>query len=74
MGPMTTAMSVAFGYDDHGNSPALLAEADRLVIDAGKFVRVAGEAPCQCGSLYRHHPTVQGAIWLHRACDGLVKL
>lgn len=72
--PLTEAMRRAFGYDDFGTSERLLAETDRQAIDAGEYVRVAGESECTCGLKHRLHPPVQGALWLIRSCEGLVKL
>lgn len=71
---LTTLMREAFGYDEFGNAPHLTAPIDAEAIFQGRFTRVAGEAECPCGVLYRQHPQVQGCLWLHRACDGLVKL
>jgi len=71
---MTTQMADAFGYDHMGNAPHLLAELDRITIDAGLTPRAGGEALCVCGCPYYLHPQVQGALWLRRACTGLVKL
>jgi hypothetical protein len=70
----TTEMLRRAGYDDMGNAPHLVAEQDRLVLERGGDRRVGGDALCSCGSEYRLHPLVQGALWLHRSCDGLVKL
>ena len=71
----TTAMQKAFGYDDMGNAPHLLAEVDRAALDAGQDRRVSGDAICPiCGSAYRVHPDVQGALWAKRGCEFLVKL
>jgi len=72
---MTTEMATAMGYDEAGNCAKLLARVDAEALEAGDFRRVAGEARCpRCGSAYRLHPPVQGALWLTRGCDGLVKL
>jgi hypothetical protein len=69
----TTRILEALGYDDMGNNPDLLCERDKAAID--RALRVSGDATCLgCGELYRLHPRVQGALWLVRACDGLVKL
>ena len=71
-----TSMLMEIGYDEStGNCPELLAEKDRRDIEAGHYLRVSGEAECaRCGYKYRMHPRVQGALWLRRACTGLVKL
>lgn len=72
---MTDAMQTALGYDSFGTNPTLVCEADRRAMDAGQMIRVSGDAVCKgCGSPYRLHPPVQGALWLIRGCDGLVKL
>lgn len=72
---MPTVMADALGYDPEGNCPRLLCDDDRLAMDAGLIFRAGGDAPCIiCGSLLRQHPAVQGALWLRRACTGLVKL
>lgn len=71
---MTTVMQENFGYDPDGNAPHLLAPQDAEALERGDFLRVAGESQCKCGSLHRHHPPVQGALWLVRSCEGLVKL
>lgn len=72
---MISTIAENLGYDEFGNAPHLLAECDRVALEEGRFTRVAGEADCQvCGCKYRHHPEVQGATYLRRACDGLVKL
>lgn len=70
---MTTAMKEAFGYDDLGNAPRLLAEMDRLDMERG-IKRAGGGVICSCGVLYHNHPPVQGALWLTRTCQGLFKL
>lgn len=69
-------MQEALGYDSFGNKPELLAEIDRARIDAGDIHRAGHLTPCdKCGCAYHMHPHVQGALWLHRICDGsLVKL
>jgi len=72
---MPSIMQYHLGYDDSGNNSELLAEADRAIIENGGYVRVSGDAPCpKCQCSYRSHPVVQGALWLHRGCDRLVKL
>ena len=72
---MPTKMSEALGYDDFGNNIKLRAEVDHLRIERGDIHRVSGESPCpMCDVEYRLHPPVQGALWLHRGCDMLVKL
>ena len=44
---------------------------DRLRLDRGDMVRVGGDAVCEvCGFKYYDHPTIQGARFLQRACDG----
>lgn len=71
--PATTLEGL--GYDLFGNADHLLTERDQDVIDAGLYVRVHGDAECPvCRHAYRHHPVVQGALWLVRGCDRLVKL
>lgn len=71
---LTEAMRDAFGYDALGNAEHLLAPLDRERLEEGEYLRVAGEADCVCGLRYRLHPPVQGALWLRRGCEGLVKL
>lgn len=62
-------------YDQFGNNPDLLAPGDQRNIDAGRYTRAGGEAECpHCGMTLRLHPRVQGALWLTRTCEGLVKL
>ncbi len=70
---LTDKMREAFGYDSFGNSELLLAELDKQVIDRG-IQRAAGMTMCKCGCTYNRHPAVQGALWLTRTCDGIVKL
>lgn len=70
----TTTMQDNFGYDADGNAPHLLAEQDRIALDRGEDRRVSGDALCVCGTAYRLHPDVQGALWLKRGCEFLVKL
>lgn len=70
-----TATLHALGYDEFGNAHHLLTEADRRALNEGLFHRADGDALCRvCGQPYRVHPEVQGALWLKRACDCLVKL
>lgn len=62
-------------YDSFGNNPDLLTRADKRNIDAGRYLRASGDFECRCcGFPLRHHPRVQGALWLTRGCEGLVKL
>lgn len=63
------------GYDGNGNSVALLAEADRLFIENVGVPRAGGDVVCEkCGFIYYDHPPVQGALYLTRTCQGIVKL
>ena len=72
---MPTPMSEALGYDSLGNNPTLVSEADRTTIEAGLYVRLSPDQTCPvCQQHMRSHPAVQGALWLTRACQGLVKL
>ncbi|TGT90892.1 MULTISPECIES: hypothetical protein [unclassified Mesorhizobium] len=72
---MHTAVQIGLGYDQWGNAPELLTEADKRNIDRGRYLRVGGDAPCPgCREAYRLHPQVQGALWLRRGCHQLVKL
>jgi hypothetical protein len=73
---MNSTMSACLGYDNMGNNPRLLCEADRKKLESGEYFRVAGDAICtHCKCPFSLHPAVQGALWLNRACDGdLVKL
>lgn len=71
---LTSHMRDAFGYDDYGNAPDLLAPCDKLALDNGDWIRADQNAVCKCGSINRHHPEVQGCLWLIRTCEGLVKL
>lgn len=65
----------SLGYDSMGNASHLLSEEDKIAVGSGKYERVAGDAICpNCGYPYKQHPDVQGALWLVRACWGLVKL
>lgn len=44
---------------------------DKLRIDRGDWVRVGGDIECTvCGFVYYDHPSIAGARWLKRACDG----
>lgn len=72
---LTDKMRTAFGYDAFGNSDRLLAETDRVAIEAG-VPRAGGMVVCDvCLCTYNNHPPVQGALWLTRTCNaGLVKL
>lgn len=71
---LTDKMRTAFGYDSFGNSDVLLAEVDRLSLDAG-ISRAGGTVVCRvCGVTYNAHPSVQGALWATRTCEGIVKL
>jgi hypothetical protein len=70
-----TTMLLALGYDDLGNNLNLLCRDDLEAIEAGQYLRASGEMVCRkCGCIYYDHPNVQGALWLRRACEGLVKL
>lgn len=72
---MMTVMSDALGYDEWGNNPELLCEADKVKLEEGEWQRVGGDAVCDCCGLpWRAHPEVQGARWLRRGCRVLVKL
>lgn len=72
---MTEPMSQALGYDENGNNTDLIAAADREAIDNGLYVRLSPDQTCPvCHLPMRSHPAVQGALWLTRACQGLVKL
>ncbi len=73
---MNFTMSECLGYDNMGNNHRLLCEADRKKLEAGEYLRVAGDAICvHCKLPFSLHPAVQGALWLNRACDGdLIKL
>lgn len=73
---MMTAMLIAFGYDEYGNAPHLLAPMDADRIDQNIWYRAGQETICSvCGLPYRLHPEVQGCRWLRRVCSGdLVKL
>jgi hypothetical protein len=62
------------GYDSLGNAPHLLCPNDKIAIESGDYKRVGGEALCTCGLPYNLHPPVQGALYLTRSCQGLVKL
>lgn len=68
------AIRGSLGYDDMGNNPQLLLDTDKQAIENGKFTRVHQDVSCTCGYAYRLHPQVQGALWLRRACTGLVKV
>lgn len=70
---LTERMKNAFGYDEQGNCESLLANVDKERLEKGDWIRTSGESVCSCGSLNRHHPPVQGCLWLTRTCDGLVK-
>lgn len=73
----------ALGYDDLGNCPALLHPDDKKRIEGelpnGRYglsgvPRAGGDSPCKCGFILYHHPQVQGALYLTRTCEGIVKL
>lgn len=70
---LTDKMRQAFGYDDAGNAPSLLADRDRREIERG-VPRASGMVVCVCGVQYNRHPPVQGALWATRTCTGIVKL
>lgn len=72
---MMSSVKFGLGYDDFDNAPHLLAEADKRVIDQGLWIRASQDAICcVCGEKFKYHPQVQGALWLRRGCEGLVKL
>lgn len=73
----------SLGYDDYGNNPALLHPDDKRVIEGdavnGRYgqsgvPRAGGDTVCKCGYIFYHHPPVQGALYFHRTCEGIVKL
>lgn len=72
--PMPTAMAEALGYDEMGNAPKLLTTDDALAIWEGSWRRASGDVICRCGANFYSHPRCQGALWLVRTCEGLVKL
>ncbi|USN15964.1 hypothetical protein PAPPERLAPAPP_02230 [Brevundimonas phage vB_BpoS-Papperlapapp] len=67
-------MRESLGYDQNGNAPHLLAEADRHYIDEVGVPRAGGDVVCRCGFSYYQHPAVQGALYYTRTCEGIVKL
>jgi hypothetical protein len=69
-------MQECLGYDNMGNNPRLLCEADRKKLEAGEYSRADGRIICiHCKLPFSLHPAVQGALWLNRSCDGdLIKL
>ncbi len=70
---MHTQQKIAFGYDDMGNAPHLLAPMDADALERGDWQRAGQECICPtCDLPYRLHPHVQGCLWLHRICDGLL--
>lgn len=72
---MTEDMREALGYDEFGNNPRLLHPSDERIISKGEVRRVNGDMLCQkCHMPVRLHPKVQGALWVTRSCEGLVKL
>jgi len=71
---MTDMMQHLLGYDSLGNNFSLISEPDRAFIEEVGVPRASGEVTCKCGSPYRIHPAVQGALWATRTCEGLVKL
>ncbi len=71
---MTTEMQRHLGYDEDGNHPDLLAPADADALENGTWRRADQAVECVCGSAFWTHPRVQGALWLVRTCEGLVKL
>lgn len=72
---MMTRMAEALGYDENGNADRLLAVDDAVKIEHGFWRRGSGETVCErCGMSFNLHPKVQGALWLTRTCEGLVKL
>lgn len=79
--PIATLYSL--GYDDFGNNEALLHPNDKAIIDGeaingryGKYgvPRAGGDSICKCGATLYQHPKVQGALYLTRTCEGIVKL
>lgn len=71
---MTEELRIGLGYDEQGNNPDLLAPVDLQALEAGKWRRADQAVICRCGLPFAIHPRVQGALWLVRTCDGLVKL
>lgn len=72
-GPSTTLK--ALGYDEYGNCSALLTPYDKARIKKGDVHRVSGDAICAaCNNPFKVHPRVQGALWITRGCNMLVKL
>lgn len=80
-----TSPSVLYslGYDDMGNNPSLLHPDDKAMIDGDKpngrygctgVPRAGGDSVCKCGYINYMHPPVQGALYLTRTCEGIVKL
>lgn len=71
---LTDKMRTVFGYDSFGNSPELVCEKDARELEAG-IPRAGGTVICRvCGVTYNIHPSVQGALWATRTCEGIVKL
>ena len=64
------------GYDDLGNAPHLLHPDDKAKLDRGEYNRRGGaNVHCPvCDVPYWMHPPVQGALFIIRGCDQLVKL
>lgn len=72
---MLSTIQAGLGYDEMGNAPHLMTDADRRNLDLGRIQRVNGDDACPgCGEPYRLHPQVQGALWARRGCYSLVKL
>jgi hypothetical protein len=72
---MTDLMRHNLGYDENGNNTSLMSPGDFEAFKLGYWRRADQNTVCVCGSTFREHPQVQGALWLIRTCtDGLVKL
>lgn len=71
---MTFDMMRSLGYDEYGNNETLLSAVDRECLEKNTWFRASGEVLCKCGVRYYAHPKVQGALWLTRTCQGIVKL
>ena len=74
MRPPTEVLE-SLGYDQFGNNASLLCMSDFESLEEGKYERVSGDSICKkCKLPYMLHPEVQGALWLRRGCNGLVKI
>lgn len=69
---MTEQMQFTLGYDEWGNNRSLIAACDKHQLS--NVSRASGDVICKCGSPYRLHPGVQGALWATRTCEGIFKL